>query len=173
MCTFPYRLHNSLPPLRLTHRELRPRVHLSFTQPTGPGWGEHVYSRSVDDFKPSAAPRPFRTLNYQALPVVMDFEDRPNYSLLLQRPKKDNASTANNYIRFAAFTSMQTRTRPSRGPLFSPWTLSLRNSGNPSPSNNQPIPLIGQWSLPLSTPSPWLSTRSSWMWSFVQQSNCP
>jgi len=82
-----------------------------------PGWGDRVYSPSVDGFKLSAAPRPFRTLNYQASPVVTDFEDPRSPKLQPPAPaaQKGNARTANNYIRFAAFTNTQTRTRPSRG----------------------------------------------------------
>lgn len=82
-----------------------------------PGWGERVYSPSVDGFKLSAAPRPFRTLNYQASPVVTDFEDPRSPKLQPPAPvaKKGNARTANNYVQFAAFTSTHTRTRPSRG----------------------------------------------------------
>jgi len=82
-----------------------------------PGWGERVYSPSVDGFKLSAAPRPFRTLNYQASPVVKDFEDPRSPKLQAPAPvaKKGNARTANNYVQFAALTSTHTRTRPSRG----------------------------------------------------------
>jgi len=82
-----------------------------------PGWGERVYSPSTGDFKISAAPKPFRTLGYQASPVVTDFED-PR-SPKLQPPaavaKKGSTRAANNSIQFVAFTSMQTATRPSRG----------------------------------------------------------
>lgn len=40
-----------------------------------PVWGDRVYSPSVDSFKLGAAPKPFRSLTYQASPVVADFED--------------------------------------------------------------------------------------------------
>ncbi|KIM38165.1 hypothetical protein M413DRAFT_20074 [Hebeloma cylindrosporum] len=81
-----------------------------------PGWGERVYSPSVEGFKLSAAPRPFRTLSYQASPVVTDFEDPRSPKLQPPAPvaKKGNTRTANNFVQFAAFTSTQTRTRPSR-----------------------------------------------------------
>lgn len=81
-----------------------------------PGWGERVYSPSAGEFKLSAAPKPFRTLNYQPSPVVTDFED-PR-SPKLQPPaavaKKGNARPTDNSRRFVAFTSMQTATRASR-----------------------------------------------------------
>ena len=82
-----------------------------------PGWGERVYSPSIEGFKLSAAPKPFRTLGYQASPVVTDFEDPRSPKLQPPAPvaKKGNAHTANNYVQFAAFTSTHTRTRPSRG----------------------------------------------------------
>jgi len=82
-----------------------------------PGWGERVYSPSLGDFKISGAPRPFRTLGYQASPIVTDFED-PRSPKLQPPPaaaKKGNTHAANNSIQFVAFTSMQTATRPSRG----------------------------------------------------------
>jgi hypothetical protein len=62
---------------------------------TLPTWGDRVYSPSVDGFKLGAAPKPFRSLTYQASPVVADFEDP-------RSPKAQDASKA-TAVRFAAF----------------------------------------------------------------------
>jgi len=60
-----------------------------------PAWGDRVYSPSVDGFKLGAAPKPFRSLTYQASPVVAGFEDP-------RSPKVQTGSKANT-VRFAAF----------------------------------------------------------------------
>lgn len=60
-----------------------------------PVWGDRVYSPSVDSFKLGAAPKPFRSLNYQASPAVADFEDP-------RSPKLQPAAKADG-VRFASF----------------------------------------------------------------------
>ncbi|PPQ89980.1 hypothetical protein CVT25_009621 [Psilocybe cyanescens] len=78
-----------------------------------PGWGERVFSPSVDGFRLSAVPRPFRTLSYQASPVITEFEDprSPKLPAPVAAVGKENR---NSLIRFAPFTSVQTSTRPSK-----------------------------------------------------------
>jgi hypothetical protein len=69
-----------------------------------PGWGERVYSPSVEGFRLSAAPKVFRslTLAHQPSPVMAEFEDPRSPRL---KPAADVASTkAANAIRFAKIT---------------------------------------------------------------------
>lgn len=76
-----------------------------------PGWGERVYSPSVEGFRLQPAPKAFRTLSYQPSPVITEFEDP-------RSPKLPTAKTTNktvtNTIRFASFVSTQGATRPSQ-----------------------------------------------------------
>lgn len=78
-----------------------------------PGWGERVYSPSIEGFRLSAVPKPFRTLTYQASPVITDFEDprSPKLPAPVASVGKENR---HNSVRFAPFTSMQSETRPSK-----------------------------------------------------------
>ncbi|KAH9486065.1 hypothetical protein JR316_0000129 [Psilocybe cubensis] len=87
-----------------------------------PGWGEH-------GFRLSAVPRPFRTLTYQASPVITEFED-PR-SPKLPAPAAVGKENRNNSIRFAPFTSVQTSTRSARQSLSS-----LPRSPYPSAPNS-------------------------------------
>ena len=59
-----------------------------------PAWGDRIFSPSVDGFKLSAPPKPFRSLTYQASPVVTDFEDP-------RSPKV--AASKSSGVRFAPF----------------------------------------------------------------------
>jgi len=76
-----------------------------------PGRGERVYSPSIEGFRLSAVPKPFRTLSYQASPVITDFEDPRSPKL----PAPAGKENRNSSIRFAPFTTMQTGTQPSKG----------------------------------------------------------
>lgn len=78
---------------------------------TIPGWGERVYSPSVEGFRLQAAPKTFRTLAYQPSPVITEFEDPRSPKL---PAAKVNNKTATNTIRFASFLSTQGITRPSQ-----------------------------------------------------------
>jgi len=72
-----------------------------------PGWGERVYSPSVDGFKLSAVPKVFRSLSMapQPSPVVPDFEDPRSPRL---KPAADvTGSKAANSIRSATMAAMQ------------------------------------------------------------------
>lgn len=60
-----------------------------------PVWGDRVYSPTVDGFKLGSTPQPFRSLTYQASPVVSDFEDP-------RSPKAQPAAKANT-VRFTPF----------------------------------------------------------------------
>lgn len=75
-----------------------------------PGWGERVYSPSAEGFRLSAVPKAFRTLTYQASPVITEFEDPRSPKL----PAPVAVGKENSSVRFASFTSVQTATRPSK-----------------------------------------------------------
>lgn len=78
-----------------------------------PGWGERVYSPSVDGFRLSAAPKLFRslTLAHQPSPVVAEFEDPRSPRL---QPAADvTGAKAANAIRFAKMAATQ-GTPPAR-----------------------------------------------------------
>lgn len=60
-----------------------------------PAWGARVHSPSAASFKLGAAPKPFRSLSFQASPVVTDFEDP-------RSPKAQPKSKA-NAVRFTPF----------------------------------------------------------------------
>jgi len=76
-----------------------------------PGRGERVFSPSLDGFRLSAVPKPFRSLSYVASPVITDFEDPRSTKLPapVAAVGKENPS-----IRFAPFTSFGTSTREGR-----------------------------------------------------------
>ncbi|KAF9471727.1 hypothetical protein BDN70DRAFT_887788 [Pholiota conissans] len=78
-----------------------------------PGWGERVYSPSVEGFRLQAAPKGFRTLEYQPSPVITEFED-PRSPKIQPAAKVNDARVATSTIRFAAFLSTQKVTRPSQ-----------------------------------------------------------
>jgi len=62
---------------------------------------------SLDDFKLSAAPKPFRSIPaVQNSPAITDFED--------PRSPKVQPAARQNLLRFAAFTNNKTATRPSK-----------------------------------------------------------
>lgn len=70
---------------------------------------ERTYVTSLEDFKLSAPPKPFRSITsaVQSSPAVTDFED--------PRSPKVQPAAKQNLLRFATFTSgNQTVTRPSR-----------------------------------------------------------
>jgi hypothetical protein len=68
---------------------------------------ERTYLTSVEDFKLSAPPRPFRSISaVQNSPAITDFED--------PRSPKAQPAAEHNVLRFAALTSNQTATRHSR-----------------------------------------------------------
>lgn len=70
---------------------------------------ERTYVTSLEDFKLSAPPKPFRSISSaaQGSPAVTDFED--------PRSPKVQPAAKQNLLRFATFTSShQTVTRPSR-----------------------------------------------------------
>jgi len=69
-----------------------------------PGWGERVYSPSIEGFRLAAAPKVFRslTLAHQSSPVVAEFEDPRSPRL---QPAGDvTGAKAANAIRFAKIT---------------------------------------------------------------------
>ncbi|KAF4611898.1 hypothetical protein D9613_004409 [Agrocybe pediades] len=76
-----------------------------------PGWGERVYSPSIEGFRLQAVPKPFRSLSYQASPAITEFEDprSPKLPAPAAVAGKENSS-----VRFAPFTSVPNATRPSR-----------------------------------------------------------
>jgi hypothetical protein len=80
-----------------------------------PGWGERVYSPSVDGFRLQPAPKAFRTLEYQPSPVITEFAD-PRSPKLQPAAKVNETKIATSTIRFAAFLSTQKVpvTRPSK-----------------------------------------------------------
>ncbi|KJA28386.1 hypothetical protein HYPSUDRAFT_197262 [Hypholoma sublateritium FD-334 SS-4] len=78
---------------------------------TIPGWGERVYSPSVEGFRLQAAPKTFRTLAYQGSPIITDFEDPRSPKL---PAAKVSNKTAANTIRFASFVNTRERTRQSQ-----------------------------------------------------------
>lgn len=100
-----------------------------------PGWGERVYSPSIEGFRLSAVPKPFRALSYQASPVITEFED-PR-SPKLPAPVAVGKENRNSSIRFTPFTSMQTATRPSKslGKALSSYPRSPYPSAPVSPSD--------------------------------------
>lgn len=69
---------------------------------------ERTYLTSLEDFKLSAPPKPFRSISSaaQSSPAITDFED--------PRSPKVQPAAKQNLLRFATFTSNQTVTRPSR-----------------------------------------------------------
>jgi len=68
---------------------------------------ERTYITSLDDFKLSAAPKPFRSIPaVQNSPAITDFED--------PRSPKVQPAARQNLLRFAAFTNNKTPTRPSK-----------------------------------------------------------
>jgi len=73
---------------------------------TLPTWGERVYSPSLEGFKLSAPPKPFRSLKYQDSPVITEFED--------PRSPKLQPAAKQNAIRFAAFSGDQPLARPRK-----------------------------------------------------------
>jgi len=77
-----------------------------------PGRGERVYSPSIEGFRLQAVPKPFRTLTYQASPIISDFEDprSPKLPAPVALPGRENPT-----IRFAPFTGIPTSTRPQKG----------------------------------------------------------
>jgi len=97
--------HVHFPPsavLAATYATHSPRSYDRSTIPVSPNplslpaWGDRLYSPSVDGFKLSAPPKPFRSLTYQASPVVSDFEDP-------RSPKVQPAASKTNGVRFAPF----------------------------------------------------------------------
>lgn len=68
---------------------------------------ERTYETSLEDFKLSAPPKPFRSISAaQNSPAITDFED--------PRSPKIQPAAKQNALRFAAFNSNQTVTRPSK-----------------------------------------------------------
>lgn len=68
---------------------------------------ERTYVTSLEDFKLSAPPKPFRSIYAaQNSPAITDFED-PRSPKVQQAPKQ-------NLLRFAALTNKETATRPSQ-----------------------------------------------------------
>jgi len=68
---------------------------------------ERAYVTSLEDFKLSAAPRPFRSISAaQNSPAITDFED--------PRSPKVQPASKQNLLRFATLTSNQKPTRPSQ-----------------------------------------------------------
>lgn len=103
-----------------------------------PGWGERVYSPSIDGFRLSPAPRPFRSITYQASPVVTDFEDPRSPKLPAPAAPKQNR---NSSVRFASFNSIQTAARPGKslGKALSSYPRSPFPSAPISPSQNSDV----------------------------------
>jgi hypothetical protein len=79
-----------------------------------PGWGERVYSPSIEGFRLSAAPKVFRSLNaaHQSSPVMPGFED-PR-SPRLQLPADVTGANAANAIRFAKLAAATQRSHVAR-----------------------------------------------------------
>jgi hypothetical protein len=68
---------------------------------------ERTYVTSLDDFKLSAPPRPFRSISAaENSPAITDFED--------PRSPKVQPAAKQNLLRFAVMTNNQTATRPSK-----------------------------------------------------------
>ncbi|KAF8902216.1 hypothetical protein CPB84DRAFT_1729117 [Gymnopilus junonius] len=105
-----------------------------------PGWGERVYSPSIDGFKLSPAPRPFRAITYQASPVITDFED-PRSPKLPAPAAPAGRQGRNNSIRFASFESIQTPARPSKslGKALTSYPRSPYPSAPISPSEKSDV----------------------------------
>jgi hypothetical protein len=105
-----------------------------------PGWGERVYSPSIDGFRLSPAPRPFRSIGYQASPVIADFED-PRSPKLPAPAAPTGKQSKNSSIRFASFNSIQTAARPSKSlaKALSSYPRSPYPSAPVSPSQNSDV----------------------------------
>ncbi|KAF8167184.1 hypothetical protein B0H34DRAFT_4003 [Crassisporium funariophilum] len=71
-----------------------------------PSWGERIYSPSLEGFKLSAPPKPFRSLKFQDSPVITEFED--------PRSPKLQPAAKQNAIRFSTFGNNQSVARPSK-----------------------------------------------------------
>ncbi|PPQ96143.1 hypothetical protein CVT26_004777 [Gymnopilus dilepis] len=102
-----------------------------------PGWGERVYSPSIDGFRLSPAPRPFRSITYQASPVITDFEDPRSPKLPAPAGKNKTSS-----VRFASFKPLQTAARPSKslGKALASYPRSPYPSAPISPSEKSDVP---------------------------------
>ena len=88
----------------------RAPISISPNPVTLPGWGERVYSPSIDGFRLSAAPTVFRSMAHQPSPVVTDFEDPRSPRL---KPAADIiGSTAANANRFAKLATVQKQIKP-------------------------------------------------------------
>ena len=79
-----------------------------------PGWGERVYSPSIEGFRLTAPPKVFKSLSsmaYQPSPVITDFEDPRSPKL---QPAADVKKVAANTIRFTNMTTLEGPARPGR-----------------------------------------------------------
>ncbi|KDR85973.1 hypothetical protein GALMADRAFT_51360 [Galerina marginata CBS 339.88] len=108
-----------------------------------PGRGERVFSPSLDGFRLSAVPKPFRSLSYVASPVITDFEDprSPKLPAPVAAVGKENPS-----IRFAPFTSFGTSTREGRslGNALSSYPRSPFPSAPVSPAEDMEMDTRGR-----------------------------
>jgi hypothetical protein len=71
-----------------------------------PAWGTPLFSPSLKGFKLAAPPKPFRTLAYQASPVIEDFED--------PRSPKLQPAAKSTRLRFAPFPTADHALAPER-----------------------------------------------------------
>jgi hypothetical protein len=84
-----------------------------------PGWGERVYSPSIDGFRLSAAQTVFRSIStaHQPSPIVADFEDPRSPRL---KPAADIiGSSANRFARLATAQDLQNQIKPLEKALTS------------------------------------------------------
>ncbi|KAF8971785.1 hypothetical protein BDZ97DRAFT_1785124 [Flammula alnicola] len=121
-----------------------------------PGWGERVYSPSVDGFKLQAAPKPFRSISYQPSPVITDFED-PRSPKLQPPAKLNNTRSTNNTIRFAARSLDKALSSYPRSPFpsapISPSEERGLGPGGASAADNETETRGRQWSRTRDIPS--------------------
>jgi len=105
---------------------------------TMPGWGERVYSPSIEGFRLSATPKIFRSLSlvHQPSPVMAEFEDPRSPRL---QPAADvTGAKAANSIRFAKMAATQgtppARIKPLEKALTayprSPFPSAMTHEGN-------------------------------------------
>jgi hypothetical protein len=78
-----------------------------------PAWGDRIYSPSIEGFRLSAPPKPFRSLAfaYQASPVITDFEDPRSPKA---QPAAAPVDVTANAVRFEQITELRGPAKPSR-----------------------------------------------------------
>jgi len=138
-----------------------------------PGWGERVYSPSVQGFRLSAAPKVFRSLSLapQSSPAMAEFEDPRSPRL---QPAADvTGAKAASAIRFAKMATMQ-GTPPARriqdlekalAPYpRSPYPSAMTHEGDAKMGNKgKQLPRAANEILETAQARPWVQSRQDWL----------